>query len=84
MIQPAIGRVVWYRDAFSNPEAQPQAAIVTYVWSDTCVNLAVFNPNGTVYPVTSAFLFQGDGERPASQFAEWMPYQIGQAKKHAE
>ena len=79
MIKPTIGRVVWY---WPNVEAtQPQAAIVAWVWSDTCVNLAVFNANGVAESKTSVFLYQGDTERPNSQFAEWMPYQIGQAKK---
>ncbi len=80
MIQPSIGRVVWFHPLGSNIEEQPQAAIVAHVWSDTCVNLAVFDSNGVPYSQTSVFLYQGEGERPSSQFAEWMPYQIAQAK----
>lgn len=82
MIKPTIGRVVWYHP--TAPQGAPedtQAAIVCHVWSDTCVNLAVFDNNGVASNQTSVFLFQGEGERPSSQFAEWMPYQVGQAAK---
>lgn len=81
MIQPTIGRVVWYHPESSTEQQQPYAAIVAHVWSDTCVNLAVFDSNGVATNKTSVFLYQGDGaERPSSSYAEWMPYQIGQAK----
>jgi hypothetical protein len=88
MIKPSIGRVVWFWpgsfDAalgnFSD-KSQPLAAIVAYVWSDTMVNLAVFDPNGVSHNRTSVTLWQGDGERPAEFFAEWMPFQKGQAAK---
>jgi len=82
MIKPTIGRVVWYHPSeLEGISDQPLAALVAYVWSDTLVNLAVFDSNGTSSGRTSVFLFQGDGERPASCFAEWMPYQLGQAAK---
>lgn len=81
MIKPTIGRVVWYHPSGSTAEEQPQAAIVVYVWSDTCVNLTTFDPNGHPYAQTSVFLWQGEGERPSSCYAEWMPYQIGQAAR---
>lgn len=89
MIKPSVGRVVWFWPGSFDTElgnyhdkAQPQAAIVSYVWSDTMVNLAVFDPNGGTHSRTSVILWQGEGERPKEFFAEWMPYQIGQAKKH--
>ena len=81
MIKPTVGRVVWYHPAGSTAAEQPLAAIVARVWSDTCVNLAVFDSNGAASNQTSVFLFQGDGERPSSCYAEWMPYQQGQAAK---
>jgi hypothetical protein len=61
---------------------QPLVAIIAHVWSDTCVNLAVFSPNGAATFHTSVFLYQGDegSERPSSQYAEWMPYQKAVAK----
>ena len=81
MIKPTIGRIVWYYEA--DIHAQPRAAIICYVWSDTCVNLAVFSQNGFAESRTSVLLWQeGHGTpRPSSYFAEWMPYQKGQAAK---
>lgn len=87
MITPTIGRVVWYRpgptdDLVGNDGGQPLAAIVAHVWSDTCVNLAVFDANGQAHNRTSVYLVQDETPRPTSQFAEWMPYQKGQAAKN--
>lgn len=84
MIKPTIGRVVWYHPAFipdSGSNEKTLTALICHVWSDTCVNLAVFDSNGIASNQTSVFLFQGEGERPGSCFAEWMPYQQGQAAK---
>jgi hypothetical protein len=81
MIKPTNGRVVWFHPAGSSPEEQPNAAIIAHVWSDTCVNLAIFDHNGAASNQTSVFLYQGGSERPSSQYAEWMPYQQGQAAK---
>lgn len=78
-IEPTIGRIVHY-----HPEPDmTHAAIVTHIWSDTCVNLSVFDNNGNQYPCTSVFLFQDEpgAERPSHSYAEWMPYQKGQAAK---
>lgn len=81
MITPTIGRVVWY-NCPDYVNVQPHAAIVTFVHSDTRINIAAFDSNGNSYPVTSVFLWQGEGERPVNEcFAEWMPYQKGQAQK---
>lgn len=85
MIKPTVGRVVWYWPRSPQQGSQPLAAIVAHVWSDTCVNLAIFDANGNamVYPSTSVLLVQEENERPSGgNFCEWMPYQIGQAKKH--
>lgn len=81
MIKPTIGRVLWFYDENHTEGSQPKTALVCYVWSDTCVNLAVFDTNGVASNRTSVLLFQGEGTRPSKQFAEWMPYQVGQAKK---
>jgi hypothetical protein len=81
MIKPTIGRIVWYHPLNSTPEQQPLAAIIVYVWSDTCVNLGIFSPEGLADHVTSVSLYQGDGPKPYEQYAEWMPYQQGQAAK---
>jgi len=84
MIKPTVGRVLWYHPAFipdSGSNETTQVAIISHVWSDTCINLAVFDSNGIASNQTSVFLFQGEGDRPGSQYAEWMPYQQGQAAK---
>ena len=87
MIEPTVGRVVWYHPyqnealGFVYPMGQPCAAIVTHVWSDTCVNLVVFDANGYPHSRTSVLLHQGDSDRPSYGFCEWMPYQKGQATK---
>lgn len=79
MIKPTVGRIVWYHPAKAdpgpNPGDQPLAAIVTHVWSDTCINLAVFDANGQTYNRTSVLLVQDDAPRPDAFYAEWMPYQ---------
>lgn len=88
MIIPTVGRVVWYYPPNYLPgdkQPQPLAAIVTCVHSNTCVNLAIFNTDGSPYdcPPTSIPLLPEDTARPdGGHFCEWMPYQIGQAKKH--
>jgi hypothetical protein len=84
MIKPTVGRVVlYYRHGKTQFDAneQPEAATVAYVHSDTMVNLSVVDHNGEQFAATSAFLYQGDGDRPQSAYAEWMPYQQGQAAK---
>lgn len=85
MIKPTVGRIVWYYGPNCVGQ-QPQAAIVVYVHSDTCVNLTTFDHNGNVVvnPPRSVLLVQEGTERPAGgNFCEWMPYQVGKAKEDA-
>lgn len=94
IIQPTPGRVVWFRPTrscgttgFTLPDdpSQPLAAIVTYVWSDNRVNLAVFDVNGVSESFPSVYFRQDHEPEPEGEaYAEWMPYQLGQAKRHAE
>jgi hypothetical protein len=83
VIKPTIGRVVWLHRPDSIDQSQPEAALVTYVHSDTCINVAGFTANGSHFSSTSVYLDQGDTPRPewAILYAEWMPYQKGQAAK---
>ena len=95
IIKPTVGRVVWYWPWESTPRdgnapgashhvEQPFAALVAYVHSDRMVNLVVFDHNGISFPATSVVLVQeGDSKPDGAPFCGWMPYQIGQAKKHA-
>ena len=85
VIKPTVGRVVWFypysHEDFPKQPNQPLAAMVACVWSDTCVNLVVFDANGYPHSKASVFLYQGDGDKPDSGYCEWMPYQKGQAAK---
>jgi hypothetical protein len=86
MIKPTNGRIVWFtpgpRDAIGRYDtAQPLAAIVTHVLNDRLVNLCVFDSAGNAAARTSVPLLQDDDDRPEGCFAEWMPYQKGQAAK---
>lgn len=45
------------------------------------MNLAVFDANGNSRGQTSVLLHQEGALRPSMGFAEWMPYQKGQAAK---
>lgn len=83
MIKPTIGRVVWFWEGIHEESDQAQAALVTYVHSDTCVNLSVFDPNGNQHARTSVLLKQEPDDIANYQgpYCEWMPYQKGQAAK---
>jgi len=99
VIKPSIGRKVWYRPSKSDitgpmpmsicgsieaGTAQPLDATVIAVWGDRCVNVLVTDIVGKQFPVLSATLVQAGDEAPAAgRYVEWMPYQQGQAKKHA-
>jgi hypothetical protein len=95
VIKPTVGRVVWFfgklasDDAYrerSHPGREPLAAIITHVWNDKMVNLVVFDMDGHPASIQSVRIFQ-DGETVAGKiggldrWAEWMPYQKGQAAK---
>jgi len=90
MIKPTIGRVVWYtpNNASDNEMSKGNdklAAIVCNVWSDTCVNLSVFDANGKQFSRTSVLLIQDDTPVPGGgSYCEWMPFQKQQAAKHEQ
>jgi hypothetical protein len=82
MIKPTVGRVVWfYKYATGQGHKGPLAALVAWVHSDMCVNLAVSDENGNMRSETSVRLIQENDEVPQSDYCGWMPYQVGQAKK---
>lgn len=91
MIKPTNGRIVLFTPARSEDRpvaqhdpAQPLAAIVAHVWSDRLINICAFDSNGLPLPVTSVPLVQDGDPKPEGFFAEWMPYQKGQAAKADE
>jgi hypothetical protein len=91
-ILPTVGRVVWCTPSrltgdygFTHIDGcKPLAAIVTHVFHDALVNLSVFDSNGVPHSRTSVALVQaGEAKPEPGYFCEWMPYQVGQAAKHA-
>ncbi len=84
MIKPTNGRIMWYWPMKNERGDQPLAAIVSYVYGDNMVNLGVFDRQGNVSSKVSVPIVQDGSPYTAgdSHYAEWMPYQIGQAKKH--
>jgi len=82
-IKPTVGRVVQFFHRTGDIEVP---AIITKVWSDSVVNLAIFNEDGSPMqnPPTSINLVQDGGEVPAGRYCRWMPFQLGQAQKTAE
>jgi hypothetical protein len=81
MIEPTVGRVVWYWDRAGFRHQQPQSAQIAYVHSDVMVNLGVMSPAGEVHGVQDVAFWDGEGKRPPYAHWEWMPYQKGQAAK---
>ena len=92
IITPTVGRIVWYHPGqvkpagFISDRAAPCAAIVTYVHHDRMINLVAFDQNGGMHPRNSVQMYQENDpttDEPV-EYAEWMPYQLGQAKKHED
>jgi len=93
LITPTVGRVVWFRpkntvfrddkgNVIHHDGIAPLAALVVYVHSDTMVNLSVTDHAGRQFPITSVTLVQdGESTENLGCYAEWMPYQKGQAAK---
>lgn len=81
VIPPTVGRKVWFRKHGSDINGQPEDATIVYVHSDHLVNLFVVSANGEPRGETSIPLVHDGEERPEEGlFAEWMPFQKGQAR----
>lgn len=78
MITPTIGRVVLVHRGASD---QAEPGLVCYVWNDRLINVGGFDRNGLPFSATSVQLVQDDEAPSHSVWAEWMPYQKGQAAK---
>lgn len=85
MIEPTVGRVLWYypaaRDNIIQNNPEPLAAIVVHVHSDICVNLTVFDANGLTQNRVSVTLVQPGEITPDTSYCTWMPFQVAQAAK---
>ena len=88
MTNPTPGRIVSFRangDHRLKPldATQPLAAMIVHVHDAHCVNLVVFDSLGQPHPREGVPLLQ-EGDVPPPEpcsFAEWTPYQKGQAAK---
>lgn len=83
MIQPTVGRVVWYWPTGPSPVEQPWPALIAHVWDDRCINIGGFDNYGNPFARMSVQLLQDDDAPhvPQGQCCSWMPYQKGQAAK---
>lgn len=84
MINPTIGRVVWfYHYVPSQGHKGPMAAHVCHVVSDSRINLMVIDEYGNTHGESSVLLLQDDTATapPLENYCTWMPYQKGQAAK---
>ena len=66
--KPSIGRIVLFRSAPSNGTVE-HPAIITRVWSDTCVNLTVFQDFGE--PILKTSVNQNESLDGANQELAW-------------
>lgn len=95
-IEPTIGRIVWYwprRDEHSNlaegvevyTAEQPFVATICHISEGgNIINIAGFDHIGHPFARRGVPLYQeGDSVPTSGGYCEWMPYQVGQAKKHA-
>lgn len=83
MIKPTIGRVVLFHPNKKSELVFP--AFVCEVHNDALINVGGFDNNGNAFGATSVPLLQDGDEAPDfGAYAEWMPYQKGQAAKTEE
>ena len=80
MIKPTVGRVIQYWPHVSwigrvlSP-AQPFKADVVFVHEDGRINVAGFDHMGKAFADEGIEIWDGEGVKPASAHAQWMPYQ---------
>lgn len=66
--KPSVGRIVLFRSVESNAQKE-HAAIITRVFSDTCVNLTVFPDYGS--PLVKSSVFQNESLEGGDQSNAW-------------
>jgi len=83
-IEPTVGRVVWYYPA-NGDSNKPCAALVANVHDETHIAVGYLDHIGQAHSASFVPLIQEGEARPYGRdHCTWMPYQVGQAKKHAE
>lgn len=93
-IAPAPGRIVWFHPGRGSSlfkelknSSTPLGAMVAQVNDDDTINLCVASSRGDSVAVQNVQLIQDDEPKPefgSVNFARWMPYQVGQAKKERD
>lgn len=86
MIQPTVGRVVWFWPDGEREDIawQPYRADICFVHDERKINISGNDHNGHPFEVQEVQLVQEEDIKPSSCYCTWMPYQVGQAKRHAE
>jgi hypothetical protein len=87
-ITPTVGRNVWLFGNVYGAESlsakQPFHVNVVFVHSDNSINVAGYDHTGNPFKIQGVTLRQpGEPQPPLPIWAEWMPYQTGQAQKEA-
>jgi hypothetical protein len=87
-IEPTIGRVVWFwprtymaTDSGNMSVNQPYTAQVCFLYKNGHINVAGYKHDGSPFTALDVTLRQDGDEMPQGPYAEWMPYQKGQAAK---
>lgn len=73
---PSIGRIVGFTPATNNPTGKEYAAIVTHVFSDTCVNLNVLSDGSFPLPESERLVtskVQSDDGQARPDRWRWLP-----------
>lgn len=76
--KPSVGRIVHYLPTCHSDKGQPWPAIITHVWSDTCVNLRVvedptFEIRWLRDAMTSSVSQSDDPDKPTPGTWQWPP-----------
>lgn len=89
MTTPTVGRIMWF---YPNPHSaglvhpragQPLSGSVASVSEDGMfVNMSVIDADGNPRARQNIPVVQADMPAPNGAYACWMPYQVGQARKH--
>jgi len=92
-IVPTVGRKVYFysptpegadKPSHALDAKQPFDATILYVWSPTCVNLAVTSHTGRqMYPTSVELRDPSPEDGHNGTYATWMPFQEGQARAAA-